>query len=61
MQKKKIKNFVWIESNGSPVPQVWHEDGGKDGQGKVKPTLKSVELQEDDPRSLDELVRDYPL
>lgn len=59
--QKKVKFFVWVESNGVPTPQVWFDDGGRDGQGKLKPALKSIELQEDDPRNLNELARDYPL
>lgn len=60
MENKKFKYFIWIDSNGTPVAQLWL-DGGRDSQGKLKPTLKIVELPEHDIRTLDELKKDYPL
>lgn len=61
MENKKFKYFVWIEGLAGHEAQIWYEDGGKDGQGKLKPALKRVELQENDIRTLDELIKDYPL
>jgi len=57
---KRVKYFVWINDFSGPVAQIWL-DGGRDSQGKLKPSLKIVELQENDARTLDELKKDYPL
>lgn len=56
-----LKRFVWIEGLNGPEAQIWSDDAGKDGQGKLKPTLKAVELPAHDVRTLDELKKDYPL
>jgi hypothetical protein len=58
---KQVKHFVWVEGVAGPTAQIWHMDGGKDGQGKLKSTLKLVELPSHDQRALDELKGDYPL
>lgn len=60
MENKKLKYFVWIDNFSGPVAQLW-VDGGRDSQGKLKPSLKLVELPADDVRTLDELKKDYPL
>lgn len=60
MENKKFKYFVWIDSFSGPVAQLWFE-GGIDSQGKLKPSLKLIELPADDIRTLDELKKDYPL
>lgn len=57
---KAVKNFVWIEGLHGPEAQLW-VDGGRDSQGRLKPSLKLVEIPSHDQRTLDELVRDYPL
>ena len=57
---KRVKYFVWINDFSGPVAQIWL-DGGRDSQGKLKSSLKIVELQENDARTLDELKKDYPL
>lgn len=59
--KNKFKYFVWIKGLAGPEAQIWHEDGGKDAQGKLKPALKRIELQENNARTLNELIKDYPL
>lgn len=59
MENKKFKYFVWINS-APPTAQIWEGDGGFDSQGKLKPSLKCVQLQENDPRMLYELKKDYP-
>jgi len=61
MENKKFKYFVWIESLTGPEAQIWQDEGSRDSQGKLKPALKRVELQESDIRTLDELMKDYPL
>lgn len=58
---KNLKYFVWINGLAGPEAQIWENDGGKDSQGKLKPSLKCVQLQENDIRTLDELKKDYPL
>lgn len=58
---KAVKRFVWIEGIAGPTPQLWEEDGSRDGQGKLKSALKLVEIPSHDQRTLDELARDYPL
>lgn len=55
-----LKRFVWIEGLNGPEAQLWFE-GGRDSQGKLKPSLKLVELPDYDTRTLDELKKDYPL
>lgn len=61
MENKKFKYFVWINGLAGPEAQIWQDEGGRDSQGKLKPALKRVELQESDVRTLDELMKDYPL
>lgn len=60
MKNKKLKYFAWIDSFSGPMAQLW-VDGGRDSQGKLKPSLKLVELPADDIRTLDELKKGYPL
>jgi hypothetical protein len=55
------KYFVWIDGLQGPEPQLWTGDGSRDGQGKLKPALKIVEIPDHDIRTLDELAKDYPL
>lgn len=61
MENKKFKYFVWIKGLAGPEAQIWQDEGGRDSQGKLKPALKCVELQESDVRTLNELIKDYPL
>lgn len=42
-----VKYFVWIAGFRGPEAQIWDEDAGKDGNGKVKPTLFKVALPTD--------------
>lgn len=60
MNSKRVKYFAWTDSFSGPMAQLWI-DGGRDSQGKLKHSLKFVELPADDIRTLDELKKDYPL
>jgi hypothetical protein len=59
MENKNLKYFVWIDGLAGPEAQIWYE-GGRDSQGRLKPSLKCVQLPEHDARTLDELKKDYP-
>lgn len=61
MSNERFKYFVWVNGLASPEAQIWSEDGGRDSQGKLKPSLKCVQLPDYDTRTLDELKKDYPL
>lgn len=51
-----MKYFIWTLAN---TPQIWH---GKpvDGQGKAKPTLACIELDDGDKRTIENLKLEYP-
>ncbi len=59
-ENKNFKHFVWINGLSGPEAQIWSDEGGRDSQGKLKPSLKCVQLPEHDTRMLDELKKDYP-
>lgn len=61
MENEKFKYFVWVNGLSGPEAQIWAEDGGRDSQGKMKPSLKLIKISENDIRTLDELKKDYPL
>lgn len=54
-----VKYLAWVYGLKGPTAQIWY---GKatDGNGKAKRSLSLVELPDDDNRSLNTLIKDYP-
>ncbi len=55
------KYFTYINGLRGLEPQIWY-DSPVDGAGKSKPSaVPPIELPDSDRRTLEELMRDYPI